>query len=187
MLISNGLLYGISLSTAVCQAFIYLGLFTSIYGSISLNFVSTNNLVDELNHDQFNPVTVGYGHALVHVVFSFSPIDEDTFLNSSSDAYNQGYINGNNNGYQNGYDDGASSGYQQGYGDGYAASVDQNSTAVAIFTGICEVGLLPVNVFLGILNFEVFGVNIGGFVASLMTIAIVVIVMRVVLGSKQND
>lgn len=102
-------------------------------------------------------------------------------------GYDTGYQAGYGNGYAEGNSDGQSAGYQIGYSDGYQEASDQNSTAVTIFTGICEVGLLPVNVFLGILNFEVFGINIGGFVASLMTIAIVVIVLRVVLGAKSKD
>lgn len=99
-------------------------------------------------------------------------------------GYTTGYQTGYDSGYLQGFNDGESNGYQIGFGDGYAEASNQDQTAVVIFTGICEVGLLPVNVFLGILNFEVFGINIGGLVASLMTVAIVVIVIRIVLGAK---
>lgn len=91
-------------------------------------------------------------------------------------------------GYQDGYNDGVSDGIQQGYQDGYDAAVqdlaDYDQTALTIFTGIVSVGLLPVNVFLQILNFEVFGINIGAFVSSLITVAIIVIVIRMVTGNS---
>lgn len=109
------------------------------------------------------------------------------FIDVSGTEYGDGYNQGYGDGYAVGQSDGYNNGYQVGYGEGINYGQSQTTTAVTIFTGICEVGLLPVNVFLGILNFEVFGINIGGLVASLMTVAIVVIVIRVILGSKSND
>lgn len=90
------------------------------------------------------------------------------------------------NGYNNGYQDGYNTAYQTGYNAGidYASQLD--STALTIFTGFIDVGLLPINVFLQILNFEVFGINIAGFVSALLTISLVVIIIRIVVGSK-ND
>lgn len=74
--------------------------------------------------------------------------------------------------------------YQRGYSDGFRDADNQNSTAVTIFSGILNIGLLPVNFFLSILNFDVFGINIGGFVTGLLSIAIVVIIVRFIFGSK---
>ena len=54
------------------------------------------------------------------------------------------------------------------------------STASIIFQGICNIGLMPVNFFLGVLNFEVFGINIGAFVSALLTLAIVIIIVRII-------
>lgn len=100
--------------------------------------------------------------------------------------YQSGYSDGWNAGNDNGFNDGYSNGYSEGYSEGYLSGQDVDSTASTIFTGIIDVGLLPINFFLQILNFEVFGINIGGFVSALMTIAIVVIILRVVMGGK-ND
>ena len=57
----------------------------------------------------------------------------------------------NDNMYYLGYDDG----HLAGFNDGVAYADEQGSTAATIFTGICNIGLMPVNFFLGILNFEV--------------------------------
>lgn len=103
------------------------------------------------------------------------------------DGYNSGYGVGYADGYNTGYTEGESFGQQEGFAQGLIEGTDRNATATTIFTGILEVGLLPVNVFLAIFNFEVFGINIGGFLASLMTIAIIVIVIRIIVGAKTGS
>lgn len=108
-----------------------------------------------------------------------------SFVDGST--YQNGYTDGYNTGYSTGVDEGISQGYQTGFTDGLQEGTDRNATATTIFTGILQVGLLPVNVFLAIFNFEVFGINIGGFIASLMTIAIIVIVIRIIVGAKSGS
>lgn len=102
----------------------------------------------------------------------------------SDGNYYQGYDVGYYDGKQEGLNDGRSQGYQEGYDQAVEDLADYDSTALTIFTGIVSVGLLPVNVFLQILNFEVFGINIGAFVSSLLTVAIIVIVIRMVTGNS---
>lgn len=92
-----------------------------------------------------------------------------------------------NDGYNNGFNDGTSSGYQTGYRDGVIYGETVDDTALTIFTGIVDIGLLPVNVFLAMLNFEVFGINIGGLVSSLMTVAVGLILWRVVMGGNSGQ
>ena len=81
---------------------------------------------------------------------------------------------------------GYSDGYIAGHADGIEYADEQGSTAATIFTGICNIGLMPVNFFLGILNFEVFGINIGAFVSALLTIAIIAIIIKVVTGNSSG-
>ena len=101
----------------------------------------------------------------------------------NSDSYASGYADGQQNGIQIG----ASSGYQEGYTDGYNnASADSGVPAI-IFGGILNVALIPVNFFLQILNFEVFGINIGGFVTGLLTLAICVILFGVIFGHMPSS
>lgn len=108
------------------------------------------------------------------------------FNNYYQTGYDNGYIAGESAGYELGDQQGYSEGYQVGFTEGYAEADNQDTTALTIFTGIINVALLPVNVFLSILNFEVFGINIGALVSSFLTIAIVVILWRIISGGK-ND
>lgn len=101
-------------------------------------------------------------------------------------TYSVGYEVGKNDGYQQGLTDGRQGGYQQGYADGYTEGASQDETAVVIFTGILNVALLPINMFLQIFNFEVFGINIGGLVSAFLTVAIVVIIIRIITGKKSE-
>lgn len=100
---------------------------------------------------------------------------------SMSKSYNQGYTDGSRYGYDVGKDEGITQGYQSGYADGYNEASTQNQTAVTIFSGIISVALIPINFFLACLNFEVFGINIGSFVSALLTVAIVVIITRMIV------
>lgn len=101
-------------------------------------------------------------------------------------GYQEGYQSGQIAGYDDGYDSGQNAGYQVGYASGLEQAQQSETLALQIFTGVVEVGLLPVNVFLKMFEYEVFGINIAGFVSALMTIAIVVIIIRMVTG-KKND
>lgn len=111
-------------------------------------------------------------------VYNKTTTKKFAFHNWTDDGYNSGY--------DAGYSDGVSKGYQEGYSTGYTEADNQDATALSIFTGIINVGLLPVNFFLNMLNFEVFGINIGAIVSATLTIAIVVIIIRVITG-KKND
>ena len=105
-----------------------------------------------------------------------------------SQGYAVGYEQGYTNGYQEGNSDGVALGYQTGYTDGYTEGATQDETAVAIFSGIISIALIPINFFLACLNFEVFGINIGAFVSALLTIAIVVIITRMIVqGGNGGD
>lgn len=76
---------------------------------------------------------------------------------------------------------------QEAHDEGFAEGVEyasHNGEAAVVFSGILSVALLPVNFFLQILNFEVFGINIGGFVTGLLTLAIIFIIWRVILGGR---
>lgn len=164
----------------------------SKYGSLY------NNLNDELVH----AMNIGFEYLVyplttpipIEIQFNYYPyfaFDVPNFINSSiytdntyQYGYDNGYSAGYNDGYSVGYGDGSSSGYQIGYNDGYEQGAAQDETAVVIFSGICSVALLPVNMFLGFMNFEVFGINIGGLVSAFLTIAIVVIIIRIITGKK---
>lgn len=102
-------------------------------------------------------------------------------LQKLNSAYQEGYTEGHIAGYQTGKQAGDNEGYQRGYDAGIAYSISQGSTATEIFSGIINVALLPINFFLACFNFEVFGINIGGFVSATITVLIIIIVYRVII------
>lgn len=91
-----------------------------------------------------------------------------------------------NNGYTDGFRDGTTYGYDLGYSQGL---VDANTDPVmnSIFNGIFQIGLLPVNVFLTMFNYDVFGINIAGLVSGFLTLSVLVIIIRFIFGAKSND
>lgn len=142
--------------------------------------------------DTFNLPTYVFPSSSERIGFCFdsSSVSADLrglITNFVENGYSLGFNEGYNSGYTNGLDDGLSQGYQTGYTDGYSVAVNQDTTAAIIFTGILEVALLPVNVFLAIFNYEVFGINISGLVASLLTVAVVVIIIRVILAKSGGN
>lgn len=123
--------------------------------------------------------------ALPFPTINFSQLNLTTVIRSSLEGYN--YSQGYDSGYEQGDADGYARGHSEGYVDGIEYAQSQDQTALTIFTGICTVAMLPVNMFLTIFNFEVFGINIGGFISSFLTIAIVIIVIRMITGKKSDD
>lgn len=99
--------------------------------------------------------------------------------NSLSIGYEQGYSQG--------YVVGKSDGYNTGYADGIEYASNLDDTALTIFEGIITVALVPINFFLAIFNFEIFGINISGFVSALLTVSIIIIIVRFLTGKKQDD
>ena len=103
-----------------------------------------------------------------------------------SDGYTIGYNTGVTDGYEVGKSDGYDEGHRlgkiegrdEGYTEGYNDGVDTDGTAAAIYAGIIATGMIPIQFFLSIFNFEIFGINLTGLVTSLMSICIVLIVIK---------
>lgn len=104
-----------------------------------------------------------------------------------SSAYDNGYYTGKNDGYQEGFDAGKQVGHQEGWVEGVEYGASQDETALTIFEGIITIALVPINFFLAIFNFEIFGINLSGFVSALLTVSIIIIVVRFLTGKKQDD
>lgn len=84
------------------------------------------------------------------------------------------------------YSTGYGNAYQQGFNAGRASVENEDENIAAIFNGIANVGLLPLNMFLGMFNFNVLGINMSDFVMALVTIALIVIVIKSVIGGKSK-
>lgn len=183
------------------NAFLWLGDDTVIFQilqSIPYNTFSGSALYNSYNG--YKLAQYSYASVLGDIMFTMDNIDysnmnyllntngyysvyfNDPTQQSINDAYNEGYNDAKDYWYQIGKENGEQIGYDNGLRDGQ--SIDQ--TTATIFSGIIQVGLLPVNFFLAIFNYEILGINISGLVSALMTIAVVIIVYRLVMGGK-ND
>lgn len=128
-------------------------------------------------------------------VFEYQLYDESTYnilsgYNSNTD-YQQGYEQGyhdsiEDNRYEwekSGYDQGYDYGYDVGYQFGFSDGVSTDSTRATIFANIFQVGMVPVNFFLAIFNYEIFGINLRDLITAILTISIIIIVLKSVFGN----
>lgn len=140
-------------------------------------------------YDYYNSVALGSTLSAVSTESFQYRFDLDALKNDVVNAINSG-LGGYTTGYGNGYADGQAQGEEIGYGNGYSAGytegVATNGTAFTIFNGILGIGMLPINVFLAMLNWEVFGINISNFVMSIMTLAITIWVISTFTGKKEG-
>lgn len=139
--------------------------------------------------------------AQYNVDYSKSNYDQgysDGYSTGYNDGFNVGYESGNTTGYNNGYEAGYQAGvdsqqqaitdaYNNGYNAGYDAGFSVDSTAATIFSGILQVGMLPINVLLAIFNFEILGINLSAFISAILTVCLTVIVIRTVTGGKNSE
>lgn len=125
--------------------------------------------------------TASYTHTQ-YITITLFPMNEEDY-NYSQTYYNQGYYQG----LQDGITQGQLEGYQQGYSDGYNEGIIIDTNTATIFAGIIDIGLLPVNVFLEMLNLEIFGINIAGFVMGLLSVAIVFILFKTFIGKGGDN
>jgi hypothetical protein len=80
--------------------------------------------------------------------------------------------------YLNGY----SAGYSQGKIDGYAAGTyDEATTPTTWYSYILTIADVPFNLISNMLNFELFGVNIGNFAFAIITGAIVLSLIKLLI------
>lgn len=145
---------------------------------------------------------------------NYKPLDNDFYVagyNSASSGYydkgyNQGYSDGDSSGYNRGFSAGDSKGYQRGLNDA------NNYTFLSLFGAIFDAPIqalfggtqrLPAGTKItdssgktitltsdtvvnrgGMLNFELMGVNLSGFVLALFSLSIIIIVIKFALAKK---
>lgn len=102
----------------------------------------------------------------------------DSLINSVESLLSQLYGQSESDSYQQGY----SNGHIDGYNDG----LNVDSTVVTIFNGILNIALVPINFFLGMFNFEILGINMSAFVSALLSVALIIIVIRLITGKKSE-
>lgn len=173
---------------------IYANLSTSISGGyIYANCFYYDHLTDEEsncsivspNNPLLNPNVATKPIRNIEVSFDLDNLNEQVLraFSSSQGGFNIGYDQGYNTGYADGHD----VGYNTGYSDGYSSGVSVDSTAFTIFNGILTIGMLPINVFLAMFDFTVFGINISNFVMSLLTVLVTIWVIRTITGGGKSE
>ncbi|MBQ7348166.1 MAG: hypothetical protein IJW55_09420 [Clostridia bacterium] len=124
--------------------------------------------------------------------------ETDTYL----PAYNEGVADGNSIGYENGYTDGYDVGHtdgeavgeQTGYANGYAEGEkygwdngfgagqnDMAETQGSFKDMVFAVFDAPVTLIDGMLGFEIFGINLAGLVKTIITMAVVAVIVFAIL------
>ena len=122
-------------------------------------------------------ILVGYVHQCSRNV---KPLDNFTTNNQLVTCAVGGNIDTiYNNDYNDGYDDGYYDGYNNGYDDGVV--VGENNAGIAengLITMFNIILTAPFNIFNGLLNFELFGVNLFNVFSFIITAFIIIWVIK---------
>lgn len=94
-------------------------------------------------------------------------------------GYDAGSDYGQSLGYQSGYDAGVDVGYSSGYDAGVSNS--NNYSFLGLLGAVVDA---PISAFTGLLNFNLLGFNMLGFVTGLLTLALIVFIVKLILGGK---
>lgn len=103
----------------------------------------------------------------------------DTIQQRIEDSYKEGYSKGHSEGYTTGKNENTQSYYDKGYSDGYTAA--GSGTFTNLFTAVIDA---PVQAFTNLLDFEILGVDMKKFALALVSIALVLAIVRFVLGKS---
>lgn len=171
-----------------------------------LKFYDTNNnflnigfpvyMIHGNNNFPYNNMIYQANKLAIKQNLNLTPIVYDTrtyFFNNLSDSdINQvSFDMGKDVGYKNGYDEGYKKGvdsidvqsiksqaYNQGKADGINSA--NKYTFSALVSSVVDA---PIKAVTGLLNFEIFGVNLKSFMLSLFTLALVIAIIKLFLGN----
>lgn len=173
--------------------------------SIRFNFVYNEEvhtvslvLYLELNYENFyipyfrkycrlNQQSIYIGFYSSHVPYSESWYYYSEYIKGIGDyslgykeGYNQGLMTPNAELFNEGYEKGKTDGYRNGYDVGFTAgATDGNDyTFTGLLSAIFDV---PVKTFTSLFNFDLLGVNLANFFLSMLTLAVVLAVVRMLL------
>ena len=95
-----------------------------------------------------------------------------------NDGYEVGYSDGNGDGYSLGYDEGESYGWQNGFGAGQNDMAETSHTFKEMVFAIFDA---PSRLIDSMLNFDIFGINLAGLVKTILTLAVVAVIVFAIL------
>ena len=103
----------------------------------------------------------------------------DGYNSGKKTGYEEGKVDGYENGYTTGKNENTQSYYDKGYSDGWAAS--GSGTFTSLFTAVIDA---PVAAFTNLLDFQILGVDMKKFALALISLALVLAIVRFVLGKS---
>lgn len=108
--------------------------------------------------------------------------EDHGYQEGQQDGISAGYQNGYNIGFNEGRQEGYDIGYGQGYEDGQAHPVYKDAYELdigEIFSGVSSV---PKNIINTVFDINLFGINVAGFLGSILIVVIVAFVIKKVKG-----
>lgn len=172
----NANVYGVEIGTR--STFDLLPDFQPSYWQIFyFKYFSNIDKTEYCEFEFYTPISVVYNTRTYYFSNSFSGLDG--YAQGFENGYNAGVTDGSNTGYQDGYNAGQTIGYQ----DGYNAGVEHggNYTFLGLIGAVIDA---PVSAFTSLLNFNILGVNILGFVTGLLTLALIIFIIKLCMGGK---
>jgi hypothetical protein len=107
----------------------------------------------------------------------------DNYLGSDvafNDGLEFGYSQGKTEGIEQGRQEGYDNGFRVGKAEGYNEGVNDSNTYTfsSLLTSVIDV---PLNAFRSLFNFEFLGINLTSFFLSLFTVALILVVVRMII------
>lgn len=151
-------------------------------------YVSCFTFFDSLGNSFIITVTcIDFDEQFSNNYFTYY-LDSNYYRNLSDnvvyqDGYNKGIDVGYSQGYDSGYYDGYDDGKRAGYRNGYSAGVGESNDYT--FLGLISACIdAPLTYFTSLFNFDLLGVNLSAFIASLFTLCVIITVVKLCIGGK---
>lgn len=109
--------------------------------------------------------------------------DNESYNFGYNTGYSDGYISGESEGNSSGYKDGYNVGVTEGYNNGYNVGIS-DSNQYSFYNLFGAVLDAPVRVFSDLFNFNLLGVNLLGLITGLITLAFVILIIKLCIGGK---
>lgn len=104
--------------------------------------------------------------------------DQEGNIAGYNSGYAVGYTDGETEGYALGYDEGEAYGWQNGFGAGQNDMAETSHTFKEMVFAIFDA---PSRLIDSMLNFDIFGINLAGLVKTIITLAVVAVILVVLL------
>ena len=111
----------------------------------------------------------------------YKNVNQDNFVSGKEEGYTNGFNEGKKVGYSEGFDSGFSVGNTTGYSAGLTEGLQsaKEGSFMSLATAVVDA---PIKAFLGLMDFEILGMNMRYFYLSLLTAALVIAAFRLFSG-----